>query len=125
MYREQFLRRGIATIGLVMCLFFWNAGVVRAQSPEAPLLPMNVEFRYVPQYLEESISDDPRYARIEALLDGDGCHVILLDKTTDREAFYSISKRRVDALAANGSDAYVTRIDFEASLLTDASPAFF
>jgi hypothetical protein len=28
---------------------------------------MNVEFRYVPQYLEESISDDPLYARIEAL----------------------------------------------------------
>jgi hypothetical protein len=85
---------------------------------------MNVEFRYVPQYLEESISDDPRYARIEALLDGDGCHVILLDKTTDREAFYSISKRRVDALAANGSDAYVTPIDFETSSPTGGSPAF-
>jgi len=61
---------------------------------------MNVEFRYVPQYLDESIPDDPRYARIQALLDEDGCHVILLDKTTDREAFYSTSKRRVDALAA-------------------------
>jgi|SRR5215469_7611548 len=124
MYREQFLRRGIATIGLVMCLFFWNAGVVQAQSPEAPLLPMNVAFRYVPQYLEQSISDDPRYARIEALLDENGCDAILLDKTTAREAFYSISKRRVDALAANGSDAYVTQIDFESSSPTDAPPTF-
>jgi len=83
-----------------MSIFFWNAGILRADTPEAPLLPMNVAFRYVPQYLDESIPDDPRYARIQALLDEDGCHVILLDKTTDREAFYSTSKRRVDALAA-------------------------
>ena len=88
MYRKQLLRSGIVSVGLLMYVFFWNVGVVRAQSPEAPLLPMNVEFRYVAQYLEESISDDPRYARIEALLDEDGCDVILLDKTTNREAHF-------------------------------------
>jgi hypothetical protein len=85
---------------------------------------MNVEFRYLPQYFEQSISDDPRYARIEALLDEDGCDVILLDKTTNREAFYSISKRRVDALAANGRDAYITPIGFTAFQAKDSSPAF-
>ncbi len=42
---------------------------------------MNVEFRYVPKYLEESISDDPLYARIEALLDENGCDVILLERS--------------------------------------------
>ena len=113
MYREQFLRRGIVSVGLLMYVFFWNAGV-RAQSPEAPLLPMNVEFRYVPQYLEESISEGPLYARIEALLDENGCDVILLEKSTNREAFYSISKRRVDAQAANGRNAYITPIGFTA-----------
>jgi len=107
-----------------MSSFFWDARVARAQTPEAPLLPMNVEFRYVPQYLQESISDNPLYSRIVALLDENGCDVILLDKTMDREAFYSISKRRVDALAANGSDAYVTPIDFETSSPTDAPPTF-
>lgn len=85
---------------------------------------MNVEFRYLPQYLEQSISDDPLYTRIEALVDEDGCDVILLDKTTNREAFYSISKRRVDALAANGSDAYTTPIGFTASGAKDPSPGF-
>ncbi len=124
MYRKQFLRNVSVSIGLVVSSFFWNAGVARAQSPEAPLLPMNVEFRYLPQYIEQSISDDPRYARIEALLDEDGCDVILLDKTTNREAFYSISKRRVDALAANGRDAYITPIGFTASWAKDSSPAF-
>src|SRR3974390_1408686 len=85
---------------------------------------MNVEFRYIPQYFEQSISDDPRYARIEALLDNDGCDVILLDKTTNREAFYSISKHRVDALAANGGDAYITAIGFTASWGKESSPVF-
>jgi hypothetical protein len=124
MYRQKFLKHGIISTGLLMSIFFWNAGTLRADTPEAPLLPMNVEFRYVPQYLDESIPDDPRYARIQALLDEDGCHVILLDKTTDREAFYSTSKRRVDTLAANGSDAYITPLDFTASLPKDASPSF-
>lgn len=124
MYREQFLRSVFVSIGLVTSAFFWNAEVLRAQTPEAPLLPMNVEFRSLPHYFEQSISDDPLYARIEALLDEDGCDVILLDKTTNREAFYSISKHRVDALAANGSDAYTTRIGFTASWAKDSSPAF-
>jgi len=122
MYREQFLS-GIVSVGLLMCVFFWNAGVVRAQSPEAPLLPMNVEFRHVPQYLEESISDDPLYARIEALLDENGCDVILLEKSTNREVLYSFSKRRVDAQAANGRDAYITPVGF-AAFAANSSPAF-
>ena len=125
MYREKFARSAIVSIGLVVAVFFLNAGILRAQTPEAPLLPMNVEFRYVPQYFEQSISDDPRYARIEALLNNDGCDVILLDKTTNREAFYSISKPRVDSLAANGSDAYITPIGFTVSWAKESSPAFF
>src|SRR5215469_5974979 len=118
------MQSGTALISFLICAFFWNAGVVRAQSPEAPLLPMNVQFRYVSQYLEESISDDPLYGRIEALLDDNGCDVILLEKSTNREAFYSISKRRVDAQAANGSDAYITPIGFTTFWAKDSSPAF-
>jgi len=124
MHRERFLRRISVSIGLVMSFFFWNAEVVRAQSPAVPLLPMNIEFRYLLQYFEQSISDDPRYARIEALVNEDGCDVILLDKTTNRKAFYSISKRRVDAQSANGSDAYMTPIGFTSSRAKGSSPAF-
>jgi hypothetical protein len=124
MYRQQFLRRVFVSIGLLMSAFFWNAAVVRAQSPEAPLLPMNVEFRYVPKYFAQPISDDPLYARIEALLDENGCDVILLEKSTNREAFYSTSNRRVDAQAANGRDAYITPIGFTALEAKDSSPAF-
>jgi hypothetical protein len=124
MSRKHFLRSGSVSVGLLLYVLFWNAGAIRAQSPEPPLLPMNVEFRYVPQYLEESISDDPLYARIEALLDENGCDVILLEKSTNREAFYSISKYRVDAQAANGRDAYITPIAFTAFRAEDSSPTF-
>ena len=124
MSRKETLQNGIISAVLLMFCFFANVGVGAARPAEPPILPMNVEFRYMPQYLEESFSDDPRYARIEAMLDADGCHVVLLDKTTDREAFYSSSKRRVDALAANGGDAYVTPVDCETHSPMDASLAF-
>ena len=103
---------------------------MRAQAPAkplksaAPVLPMDVDFRYVPQYFEQSFADDPRYARIEALVDDGRCDVILLDKTTNREAFYSTAKRKVEALAANGADAYTAPIDFSVSSTIDSYPLF-
>jgi hypothetical protein len=80
--------------------------------------------RYVPQYFVQSVEDDPRYARIEALVDGGRCEVVLLDKTTNRKIVYSTLSRKVDALKANGEDAYATRIDFEVFTLGDSIPLF-
>ena len=80
--------------------------------------------RYVPQYFVQSVEDDPRYARIEALVDEDRCEVVLLDKTTNRRIVYSTLSRKVDALKANGEDAYATRIDFEVFTLGDSTPLF-
>jgi hypothetical protein len=91
---------------------------------QAPILPMNVKFRFVPQYFVQPIDDDPRYARIEALIDGGRCDVVLLDKTMNRKVYYSNLQRKVDALAANGADAYATSIDF-AAVSTDAGDPFF
>ena len=85
---------------------------------------MDIRFRYVPQYFEQSISDDPRYARIQALVEEGRCDVILLEKTMNREAFYSNWNRKVDALAANGADAYVAQIDFASSPTADSHPVF-
>jgi hypothetical protein len=76
---------------------------------------MDVKFRYVPQYIEQSFAGDPRYARIEALIHHGRCDVILLDKTTNREAFYSTANREVEVLMADGADAYTAPIDFSAS----------
>jgi len=88
------------------------------------MLPMNVKFRFVPQYFIQSVEDDPHYARIEALVDEGRCEVVLLDKTMNRKTFYSTLSRKVDALKANGADAYATPIDFEAFTLGDSTPLF-
>ena len=120
----------IASIVLLMSAFLCYASVTPAQAPsnvltsEPPVLPMEIKFRYIPQYFEQSLEGDPRYARIEAIVDNGHCDVILLDKTTSREAFYSPSDREVDVQAANGADAHVTRIDFTASSTIDSYPLF-
>jgi hypothetical protein len=120
----------IASIVLLMSAFLCYASVMPAQTlsnvltSEPPVLPMDIKFRYIPQYFEQSLNDDPRYARIEAIVDNGHCDVILLDKATSREAFYSTPDREVDVQAANGADAYITRIDFTASSTIDSYPLF-
>jgi hypothetical protein len=124
------MKNRFALIVLLMPALLCHANVIRAQAQsnvltsEPPVLPMDIRFRYVPQYFEQSLKDDPRYGRIEAMVDDGRCDVILLDKTTSREAFYSTSNRKADVLTANGADAYTTRIDFSASSTVDSYPLF-
>ena len=115
------MKNPIVSVSLLAFAIFCYASATPAKTAsnvltsEPPVLPMDIKFRYVSQYFEQSFTDDPRYARIEALVDDGRCDVILLDKTTSREAFYSTSNHEVDVLRANGTDAYITRIDFTAT----------
>ena len=124
------MKKRIVSITLLTCGLLCKPSVIQAQASvraltsQAPILPMNVKFRYVPQYFVQSVEDDPRYARIEALVDEGRCEVALQDKTMNRTIFYSTLSRKVDALRANGADAYVTPIDFEAFTLGDSTPLF-
>jgi hypothetical protein len=124
------MKKRIVSITLLICGLLYKPSVIQAQAPAGaltspvPVLPMNVKFRYVPQYLVQSVEDDPRYARIEALVDEGRCEVVLLDRTTNRRIVYSTLSRKVDALKANGEDAYATRINFEAFTLGDSTPLF-
>jgi len=124
------MKNRIVLVGVLTCVFLNCAGAMRAQAPvdastpEAPVAPMNIAFRYGPQYFEQSLEDDPRYSRIGAMVDQGRCDIVLLDKTMNREAFYSTLNRKVDALAANGMDAYTTAIDFAAFSTAASHPVF-
>jgi hypothetical protein len=124
------MKKRIVSMTLLTCGLLHEPSAIQAQAPvraltlQARVLPMNVKFRYVPQYFVQSVEDDPRYARIEALVDEGRCEVVLLDKTMNRRIFYSTLSRTVDALKANGVDAYATRIDFEGLTLGDSTPLF-
>jgi hypothetical protein len=121
------MKKRIVSITLLTCGLLCKPSVIQAQASvraltsQAPILPMNVKFRYVPQYFVQSVEDDPRYARIEALVDEGRCEVVLLDKTMNRKTFYSTLSRKVDALKANGADAYATPIDCEAFTVLPSS----
>jgi hypothetical protein len=92
-----------------------------AQSDEAilssfPVVPMNVRLRSVPQYFVQQIDDDPKYSRIEALID-DGLskpwyEIILADKTTGDRIIYSNSEETVNTLPGVGKTAYRFNIQF-------------
>jgi hypothetical protein len=122
------MKNRIASIGLLTFIFFFDLNVIQAQAQAktsaATVLPMDVKFLYVPQYIEQSFAGDPRYARIEALIHDGRCDVILLDKTTNREAFYSTANREVEVLMADGADAYTAPIDFSTSSTVDSYPLF-
>jgi hypothetical protein len=123
------MKNRIVSIGFLACVFFCPAGTMHAQTqaqalpPEAPVLPMNINFRYVPQYFEQSFSDDPHYARIVAMVNHGQCDLVLLDKATNRETVYSNSGRKASA-PADGPNAYTTAIDFTASSTVDSYPLF-
>jgi hypothetical protein len=124
------MKKRIVSIALFTCALLYEPAFAQAQAPatastsRTPILPMDVKFRYVPQYFVESIADDPRYARIEALVDEGRCDVVLLDKTMGTTVFYSTLSRRVDALKADGADAYATPIEFAAFAIGDSSHLF-
>jgi hypothetical protein len=129
-HRRAVMKNRIVSMWLVTCVFFFHASRMPAQVPrtalpsEASVLPMDIKFRQVPQYFEQSFTGDPRYARIEALVDEERCDIILLDKAMNREVLYSNLKRRVDALAGDGVDAYSTPVEFAASYTDDSHPLF-
>jgi hypothetical protein len=120
------LRLSILAFGF-MCL----TGAVgsQAQSDEAilasiPVVPMNVRFRFVPQYFVQRIDDDPKYSRIEALIDNDPSRpwyeIILADKTTGDRIVYSNSEETVNTLHRVGKVANQSNIHFAVSTQPDS-----
>src|SRR5579862_6799189 len=118
---NRLLRLSILACGL-LCL----TGTARSQIQSdqiiqysLPVLPMTVRFRFVPQYFVQLIRDDPKYSRIEALIDNDPTRprydIILADKTTGDRSIYSNSEETVNTLQRVGKTAYLSTIQFVAS----------
>ena len=122
------MKKASAAIVVLACSFFCLVGPIMAQAPksastEAPVIPMKIKFSHVPQYFMQLIDDDPRYSRIEALINGGEREVILTDKTTNRSTFYANSQKRIDALQGSGAEAYFAAIEVGEFTTSDANPA--
>jgi hypothetical protein len=121
------MKKRTAAIVVLACSFFCLAGPAMAQAPrpatsQAPIVPMKIQFTYVSQYFMQLIDDDPRYSRIEALINDGQCEVILTDKTMNRRTFYANSKKRIDTLQANGAEAHVAAVEVGEVMNTDSNP---
>ena len=103
MLLKQFLRSVSVSIGLVVSSFLWNAGLVRLTVARSTSASHEREFRYLSQHLEQWISDDSRYARIEALVDENGWTSFCLIRLQIGKLSIPF-RNRVDALAENGSE---------------------
>jgi hypothetical protein len=121
----------LLTVSILACGFVCLTGTVRsqAQSDQAilsglPVVPMNMRFHVVPQYFVQLINDDPKYSRIEALIDNDPgrplYEIILADKTTANRIIYSNSQTTVNTLKRAGKAAYQANIQFALSTQTDS-----
>ena len=89
-----------------------------------PILPMNLRFRFVPQYFVQTIREDPKYSRIEALIDKDPgkpwYEIILADKTTGNRIIFSNSEETVNTLHRVGKIANRSNIHFAVSTQPDS-----
>jgi hypothetical protein len=121
--------KNIAASLLCLCVFCSLALSSRAQSTSrkaslrAPILPMDIVFRHVSQYLMQRIEGDPRYSKIEALLDPDRDEVILTNKTTGKIDFYTSSPRRLEILQAHHLNAYLAPVKTEDFITVDGYSA--
>ncbi|HZG51527.1 MAG TPA: hypothetical protein VEZ40_05260 [Pyrinomonadaceae bacterium] len=84
--------------------------------PPFPVVPLIAEYEYAPVYFMQWINDSPQYSRI-AVSVGDGkmpSHlVVLTEKDSNRNVYYTNTAERAKALKAEGKAVFHTPIDFK------------
>lgn len=119
---------------LTICALLYVYPIARAQQPVAkanqvplPVMPLIVEYEYVPQYFMQWISDDPQYSMIEAQVSKSNppiYQIVLTEKGSRRQVYYCNSEAKVKALVSVGNEAHFTPIDFKATESDAASPTY-
>jgi len=99
-----------------------------ASMAQAPILPLTVHFRSVPQYFTQSFEDDPLFSKIEAFVDNDPqqswYEVVLTYKATGASVFYCSSRQRVKVLRNAGWEAYFASIEYAGPETTESRPVY-
>lgn len=86
-----------------------------AKADFIPIMPLIADFEYIPKYFIQWIKDVPRYSMIQAAVyqrEPSVCMMVLTEKKTGREVYYSNSAQKVTALQQAGKAARLAKIDF-------------
>lgn len=99
-----------------------------AQSSEAqknpfPVVPVIMEYEYVPHYFMQWLDDDPQYSRIEAAISDSVYTVTLTEKQSARRVNYCNSEAKINALSRAGIESRLTKIDYQATNRLGQLPA--
>lgn len=99
-----------------------------AQSSETqknpfPVVPVIMEYEYVPHYFMQWLDDDPHYSRIEAAISDRLYTLTLTEKQSARRINYCNSEAKVNALSRAGIEARLTKIDYQATNRLGQLPA--
>lgn len=101
--------------------------VPAAAPPPPPVVPALVEYEFAAQYFRQWIEDNPQYSMITAIV-GEGkptvYQVILTEKESKRDIYYSNSKAKVSALTAAGREAYLTGISMKVTESAGTVPTY-
>jgi hypothetical protein len=106
-----------------------------AQSPKTnsenrslPIVPISVEFRNVSQFFRQDLGQDSKYSSVTAFVDNYAnrpwYEMILRERASGTQVYYSNSKATVSALINEGDEAYYSDISYRASGESQSNPSF-
>ena len=121
----------------LMCalLLFSIHGVIIAQKATTaaqrsalpfPIIPVALEYEYVPLHYMQWIKDDPNYTLASAYMyPGESpVYEVMLVEKSGVVTYYSNSKERVELLTHKGKKAYVVAIDFKKTQSVGHPPTY-
>lgn len=117
------MRKKISVVFITLVFLTGTSFTIEGQSPQSttantfapPVVPLLFEYEFAPLYFSQWELDDPNYSRITAIVtEGEGpvCVVILAEKSSGRQVYYSNSEAKVTALKRFGKTVHKTPIDF-------------
>lgn len=91
-----------------------------------PIIPVVLQYEYVPLHFMQWIKDDPNYSLASAYMyPGESpVYEIMLVEKSGGSVYYCNSKERVDLLTHKGKQAYVVAIDFKKTQNAGQAPTY-
>ena len=129
------MKRILAAFPTVICILSLLTFRARAQDPPAasavnsfPIIPISLDFRLIPRFFRQPLTDDSKYSSIDAFVDDDQKNpwheVVLREKASGTQVYYCNSQSTVASLTERGEEAYYAHIDFQSSQDATSKSAF-
>jgi hypothetical protein len=117
--------------GFLYCMAhsLWAQGPKTGSDKHAlPIVPISVELRHVSEFFRQDLGQDSRYSSITAFVDNarnpPWYEIILRERASGTQVYYSNSKPTVGALTNEGDEAYYSNILYQSSSDSHSDPAF-